>query len=192
VAIELPPLRCRRDDIPLLADHFRRQAAVRAGRRVEGFTSAALDALVRHAWPGNIRELEHAVHRAVLLGRETLIDVGDLPPSVGAGGTAAAGALKQALAVPERRLILEALERHGWRRDAAARHLGINRTALYKKLKRLGMDPRSLPAPGAVVSNLADRPWTTRDAAPEAIESAVAGTLPEASHHASSPASASR
>jgi DNA-binding NtrC family response regulator len=192
VAIELPPLRRRRDDIPLLAEHFRRQAATRAGRLVEGFSPAALDALVQHAWPGNIRELEHAVHRAVLLGRGAVIDVGDLPPAIAPAGATTAGALKQALALPERRLILEALERHGWRRDAAARHLGINRTALYKKLKRLGMDPRSLPAPGTVAapgSAAAVGAFAGVDAA--IAPTAGAGALPDASHHASSPASAS-
>jgi two-component system response regulator AtoC len=175
VAIELPPLRRRPDDIPLLAEHFRAAAAVRAGRAVEGFSADAMQALQRHGWPGNIRELEHAVHRAVLLGQGPVIDVGDLPPTIATAAGAEAGPLKQALADPERRLILDALQRHGWRRDAAARQLGINRTALYKKLKRLGMDPRALPAPGTVATP----------------DGAAAGIRPAASSAASSPASAS-
>ena len=132
------------------------------------------------------------MHRAVLLGRGAVIDVGDLPPAIAPAGATPAGALKQALARPARRLILEALERHGWRRDAAARHLGINRTALYKKLKRLGMDPRSLPAPGTVAapgSAAAVGAFAGVDAA--IAPTAGAGALPDASHHASSPASAS-
>jgi len=150
VSIDLPPLRARPDDVAVLADHFRTAAAARAGRESLGFTAAALAALARYPWPGNVRELEHAVQRAVFLGRSPLIDVADLPPAIAAaGGGQRPGALREALFDPERRLILEALERHGWRRDAAARHLGINRTALYKKLKRLGMDPRSLPPPGS-------------------------------------------
>jgi DNA-binding NtrC family response regulator len=105
------------------------------------------------------------VEHAVLLGHGELATLADLPPTVrrtadcrwpaagtGAGANAGAGpdaapatgALKRSLASPERRLILEALERHGWRRDAAARALGINRTTLYKKLKRLGMNIRDL------------------------------------------------
>jgi len=157
VTIEMPPLRDRAADIPALARHFLRSAAARAGRPVEDFTPAAVDALVGHAWPGNVRELEHAVERAVFLGTGRLVDIHDLPPAVvarqvpafarrgappaaGDGGDAAsAGALKQALAVPERRLIIDALERSGWRRDEAARVLGINRTTLYRKLKRLGL-----------------------------------------------------
>ena len=152
VAIAMPPLRERSDDVPALAERFLRSAAAGAGRDVGGFTTAALDALVRHTWPGNVRELEHAVERAVFLGRGRLVDVGDLPPAVVAGGRAdPAGPvppIKQALAGPERQLILDALERAGWRRDVAARALGINRTTLYKKLKRLGMDLGALEPTG--------------------------------------------
>jgi DNA-binding NtrC family response regulator len=91
------------------------------------------------------------VERAVFLGREKLVEAGDLPAAVFGGGAGAVGSsgptaapLKQALVVPERQLIVAALEQSGWRRDAAARALGINRTTLYKKLKRLGMDLASL------------------------------------------------
>jgi DNA-binding NtrC family response regulator len=153
VTLEMPPLRSRTSDIPLLAAHFLAAAAAKAGRRVEGFTPAALEALVSHGWPGNVRELEHAVSRAAFLGRGPVVDVCDLPPTVGGGllidadgcrDATSASALKAAMAVPERQLILEALERSGWRRDAAARALGINRTTLYKKAKRLGMDLTAL------------------------------------------------
>jgi DNA-binding NtrC family response regulator len=151
VVLEMPSLRERASDIPLLARHFLRTAAAKAGRDVEGLAPAALDALCRHAWPGNVRELEHAIERGVFLGRGRWIEVADLPPAVTgavsagpAGPPVRAAALKQALAAPERRLILEALERCGWRRDEAARSLGINRTTLYKKLKRLGMDLATL------------------------------------------------
>ena len=96
-----------------------------------------------------MRERAHALEYAALLGHGPCIDVADLPPAVrlgsgeaggpSAGDSEAAGSLKRELAQPERKLILEALERHNWRRDAAARALGINRTSLYKKLKRLGI-----------------------------------------------------
>lgn len=155
VAVEMPALRDRAADIPLLADHFLRRAAARVDRPVAGFTPAAAAALASHAWPGNVRELEHAVERGVFLGRGPLVDRADLPPAVtgaAAGGTLtlplsvgpSACSLKLALTHPERRLIVEALERHGWRRDAAAKALGINRTTLYKKAKRLGMDLAAL------------------------------------------------
>ena len=142
ITLELPPLRERAADIQPLADHFLRAAAATSGRDVRGFTPGAREALARHAWPGNVRELEHAVARAVFLGRSSLVEAADLPTGVlaAAGPPAASGPLKAALATPERELILAALERSGWRRDVAARSLGINRTTLYKKLKRLGLD----------------------------------------------------
>ena len=156
IAIEMPALRDRAGDIPTLAGHFLAAAAARGGRQVEGFSSAALEALTRYRWPGNVRELEHAVEYAVFLGRGAWIAAGDLPPAIRhaeggavqapAAGPAAAAtrsptpSLKTSMAHPERRLIIEALERSNWRRDAAARALGINRTTLYKKLKRLGMN----------------------------------------------------
>jgi len=149
VAIEMPPLRVRASDVPLLAAHFLRTASARAGRRVDGFTPAAIDALLAHSWPGNVRELQHAVERAVFLGRGGQIEAADLPAAVLGGATAdvrSAAPLKRALAEPERQLIVAALERAGWRRDVAARELGINRTTLYKKLKRLGMDVAALGA----------------------------------------------
>ena len=164
VSIEMPALRDRPDDIPRLATHFLREAALRAGRDVTGFTPAAMESLGRHDWPGNVRELEHAVERGVLLGRGPLVDIADLPPTVAAaagttpGHLAArhdtpepavvAAPLKRALAGPERQLIIDALERSGWRRDAAARALGINRTTLYKKLRRLGMNLATLEPTG--------------------------------------------
>jgi two-component system response regulator AtoC len=152
ITVEMPTLRDRPGDIPMLADHFRAAAVARGGREVEGFSPAALEALSRYRWPGNVRELEHAVEYAVFLGRGPWIGAADLPPAVrhadggaaaqtpAAAAAAAASSLKLSMAHPERRLIIEALERSNWRRDAAARALGINRTTLYKKLKRLGMN----------------------------------------------------
>jgi DNA-binding NtrC family response regulator len=151
ITIEMPALRDRAGDIPLLAHHFLAATVARGGRTVAGFSPDAVESLVRYRWPGNVRELEHAVEYAVFLGRGSSITAADLPSAVTSGsGEVAhgatvdvadrAGSLKRSMAHPERRLILEALERSNWRRDAAARALGINRTTLYKKLKRLGMN----------------------------------------------------
>lgn len=149
VAIEMPPLRSRGHDILLLAEHFLRDAVALAGRSVRGFSEAARRVLMAYDWPGNVRELEHAVRRAVLLGIDSVVQPEDLPETVQAtrhdvANTADATPLKHALEVPERQLILEALARHGWCRHAAARELGINRTSLYKKFKRLGIDVATL------------------------------------------------
>jgi DNA-binding NtrC family response regulator len=153
VSIEMPALRDRASDVPLLATEFLRRANARAGRHVEGFTAAATEALLGHAWPGNVRELEHAIERAVFLGRGSLVEASDLPAAIVHGPRAddradGPAALKAALAAPERQLIVRALEQSGWRRDVAARALGINRTTLYKKLKRLGMDVATLEPVG--------------------------------------------
>ena len=113
-------------------------------RAIDGFSSATEELLVHHPWPGNVRELQHAVERAVLLGTSFQIEPQDLPNSFAKASTPPKTSLKQALADPERMLILQALQKNGWRRDAAAKALGINRTSLYKKAKRLGMDLASL------------------------------------------------
>jgi transcriptional regulator with PAS, ATPase and Fis domain len=162
VTIELPPLRRRREDIRLLAESCLERLQPRAKRTVTGFSASAIDCLEAHAWPGNIRELVHAVERAVFLGSGRQISPTDLPPAVLAGGTGTRRAgrspsvipdpeshesLRERLATPERQLILDALRRHGWRRDAAAKELGINRATLYKKAKRLGVDLASLGRP---------------------------------------------
>lgn len=154
INIELPPLRERVSDIPLLAAHFLKQFCQETGRRIEGFTPEAMRALQIYSWPGNVRELQNVIERAVLLGKGPLIDVADLPPNVVASVPPALSVpsgkpLKQALSLPERQIILEALEAHKWNRQAAAKALGINRTTLYKKMKRLGLmdagPPRRAP-----------------------------------------------
>lgn len=144
VVLEMPPLRDRENDILLLAQHFLSRFKKMVDRPINGFSSATEELLVRHPWPGNVRELQHAVERAVLLGTTLQIEPRDLPDSFMTASSSSQMSLKQSLADPERKLILQALQRNGWRRDAAAKALGINRTSLYKKAKRLGMDLASL------------------------------------------------
>ncbi len=145
INVELPPLRDRIGDIPLLAEHFLRQVCEDSGKQVSGFTEDAMNALRRYRWPGNVRELENVIERAVLLGHGGAIAVDDLPPAlIAAGGVVAepvAGrSLKQAMESPERQIIREVLEANNWSRNATAVTLGINRTTLYKKMKRLGLE----------------------------------------------------
>jgi transcriptional regulator with PAS, ATPase and Fis domain len=144
INIELPPLRDRISDIPLLAQHFLARTSEEAGRVTAGFSDDALAALQRYPWPGNVRELQNVVERAVLLGRGSKVGTEDLPGHITAGQIAnvqpvAGKALKDAMALPERAIILEVLEQHNWNRNATAEALGINRTTLYKKMKRLGL-----------------------------------------------------
>jgi DNA-binding NtrC family response regulator len=145
INVELPPLRERLSDIPLLAENFLEQMTQESGRNMHGFSEQAISALTRYRWPGNVRELQNVVERAVLLGKGPIIDTEDLPPEVaGAAGLPIARSgqmtLKDALAGPERQIILDSLETHEWNRNATADALGINRTTLYKKMKRLGLE----------------------------------------------------
>ena len=145
INVELPPLRNRRSDIPLLAQAFLNQLREDTNRTVAGFTDEAIAALEAYPWPGNIRELQNVVERAVLLGKNELIAPCDLPREI-AGATTVRVArtghrtLKEALEEPERQIILQVLEAHEWNRNATADALGVNRTTLYKKMKRLGLE----------------------------------------------------
>jgi len=144
INIELPPLRERLSDIPLLAQHFLARTCEEAGKKSATLREDALAALQRYNWPGNVRELQNVVERAVLLSRSSEIGLEDLPAHLAAGQTvhfqpAAGKALKDAMEAPERAIILDMLELNNWNRNATADALGINRTTLYKKMKRLGL-----------------------------------------------------
>ena len=162
VNIVLPSLRERPGDIPLLVDHFLREANEASGRQIEGFDNDALRLMQAYAWPGNVRQLENVVERAVLLGQGPWLTRDDLPPELlGQNQRASEGlapsaagpglapptaadlegkSLREALEGPEREIILQALRGHNWNRAATAEALDINRTTLYKKMKRLGLD----------------------------------------------------
>ncbi len=144
INIELPPLRERVTDIPLLAEHFLCRICQEMGRPVKTLSDEALAALQAYRWPGNVRELQNVLERAVLLGRHQTITLEDLPPEVAAAlsptyANSDTAPLKQALQLPERQIILQMLELHNWNRQETARALGINRTTLYKKMRRLGI-----------------------------------------------------
>ncbi|HSM59552.1 MAG TPA: sigma-54 dependent transcriptional regulator [Longimicrobiales bacterium] len=134
VEIRLPPLRERREDIPLLANHFLEQSAARYGREVEGFSDTALDALIRHPWPGNVREVQHAVERALLMARGSRIEVADLGLRRREDGSILMEELT--LDEAERLLIEKALERFQGNVSKAAEALGLSRSALYRRLQR--------------------------------------------------------
>lgn len=160
VKIELPPLRERIGDVPLLAEAFLERKAEELGKQLVGIHEAAIEALRRYSFPGNVRELENIIERAAVLTRGQTIAVEDLPAHVVEGddrgllsGREPAGVigpesgevlpLVEALKDPERRIILRALEACGWNRTKAAERLEINRTTLYKKMRQLGIEERS-------------------------------------------------
>ncbi|HEV8723413.1 MAG TPA: sigma-54 dependent transcriptional regulator [Candidatus Binatia bacterium] len=140
IRIELPALRHRSEDIPLLVKHFIDKFADSAKRSVEGIQDEALAALKSYDWPGNIRELEHTIERAVLLGKGALVGVEDLPGHLVACGDSAF-VLAQALAKQftlrdlEREYIGKVLETTRGNKTEAARILGVDRTTLYRKLE---------------------------------------------------------
>ncbi|MEZ6067963.1 MAG: sigma-54 dependent transcriptional regulator [Planctomycetaceae bacterium] len=144
ISLTQPPLRDRIGDIPLLADHYLDEINQQTGKHVEGFDEQAISLLQRYGWPGNVRELVNVIERAVVLAKSNRIRVEDLPEQIRRNelhpeelaGRLGNGNLKAALTHPERQIILEALENNGWNRQDTARMLGINRTTLYKKMKR--------------------------------------------------------
>jgi DNA-binding NtrC family response regulator len=148
VSIEMPPLRQRRADVQALAEHFLRRFAHEHGRPQLQFTDRALAALLSAPWPGNVRQLENVVERAVVLCQGATIDVADLPATLQARPPASEvaplpsgppGPLKEALAGPEKRIIEQALAHCGGNREQAAKLLAINRSTLFHKLRKFGI-----------------------------------------------------
>jgi DNA-binding NtrC family response regulator len=133
IEIHLPPLRDRREDIPLLAKHFLRQHAQRYRKALSGFDPAAMQVLMDHRWPGNVREMDHSVERAVLMAQGTTIRATDLGLRVDGGSTARLEDMS--LEEVEAFLIKKAMARFG-NVSHAARALGLSRSALYRRLER--------------------------------------------------------
>ncbi len=146
INLELPSLAQRSSDIPTLADHFLEKVCANTGRQFEGFDSGAINAMQSYNWPGNVRELQNVIERAVLLGKGPRITIADMPAHITQGvpvATVAASTkqtLKEALEGPERQIILQVLRENNWNRNLTADQLGINRTTLYKKMKKLGLE----------------------------------------------------
>lgn len=141
--LPVPSLRERPEDLPLLAEHFLRDAACRYRRRVLGVSAAAMDRLEAHTWEGNVRELRAEMERAVLLtpeGRQ--VEPAALSPDILSPGVPRAprpGSLKLRSRELEKRVVVRALEKNGWNVAATARELGISRVGLSKKLKVLDL-----------------------------------------------------
>ena len=145
VAVELPPLRQRAGDVPLLMEHFLVELSAQHGRGVRGIAPEARAALVRYEWPGNVRELRNVVENMVLLARGDVLELEDVPESVRQGGEAAGQRAEgyrlagRSLAEVERDLIEADLDLAGGNREKAAKILGIGERTLYRKLKEYGL-----------------------------------------------------
>jgi DNA-binding NtrC family response regulator len=148
ITIELPPLRDRREDIPLLAAHFLRMYAEENNREVGGFSPQAMDALSEYSWPGNVRELENAVERAVVLSQDETIDVDVLPQALRSAASRGFPSeeippegidFREAVASYQSHLIREALSRSDGVQRQAARMLKLSPTTLNEMVHRLGV-----------------------------------------------------
>ncbi len=150
ITIFVPALRERKDDIPLLVQHFLESSNKRSNKKITDISEETMQALINYDWPGNIRELENVIERAVILAPGITITNKDLPPhlrekaasviTAGVGNSAASKQLlREALAAPECEIIRSTLQEVNWNRKKAAKKLGINRTTLYNKMKKYGL-----------------------------------------------------
>lgn len=136
IELRIPPLRERRDDIPVLASQFLRQHSQRYRKDIKGFEPAAMQRLLQNLWPGNVRELDHAVERGVLMAQGNMLRVEDL--SLGSRESSAS-LEEMSLEDVESLLIRKALARFGGNVSQAAKALGLSRSALYRRLQRYGL-----------------------------------------------------
>ncbi|MFH1778034.1 MAG: sigma-54 dependent transcriptional regulator [Candidatus Omnitrophota bacterium] len=142
IKIDIPPLRERLDDLPLLVDHFIKRYSAKMNKKINNISEEALSAMKLYNWPGNIRELENIIERAVILAKEASITINEMPPVISLSDKKKMpynhqqNTLKKALQEPEKQLILDILEKTNWNRKKAAALLGINRTTLYNKIKK--------------------------------------------------------
>ena len=165
IAMRLPALRERQSDLPLLIEHFIARSSKAMGKTITGVTEAAKQVLLSYRWPGNIRELENVMERAVILAKRAKLDADDLPEELrlhtdstspvdgtddetvqaeeASQAQPGAVALKDAMRSPERDLILKVLAEVRWNRSEAAKRLGIHRSTLYHKIRKLGIHTSS-------------------------------------------------
>jgi transcriptional regulator with PAS, ATPase and Fis domain len=145
VTLQLPPLRERSEDIPLLVDHLVRRAARECRKTVTGVSEQALALLLAYDWPGNVRELAHVLERGVALAQQEVLTAEDLPAELRRSGPAAARATPEdrpTLAELKRRYVHRVFEESGGNVSRAAQVLGVDRRSLYRMLQRYGVSPR--------------------------------------------------
>jgi DNA-binding NtrC family response regulator len=139
IHLQVPPLRERPEDIPLLAQHFLWRYATETNKKIDSIEPAAMEAMRRYPWPGNVRELENAIERAVVLGKTRQIKLSDLPLAIPL--ESAAEVEKLSLEEVERQHIARVLATGGGNLSNVAKILRINRSTLYQKIKKYGLAP---------------------------------------------------
>ena len=145
IQIHVPPLRERKEDIPLLTRYFIRQFSQKHNKKVLDISPAALQLLEEHPWPGNVRELENVVEKMVIFASKSQLDIRDVQQALGKNEPAQEFPtptqlnLEKARTLFEKRYIIQALEQHNWHIQETAETLGINRSSLFKKMRKLGI-----------------------------------------------------
>jgi DNA-binding NtrC family response regulator len=141
INLHLPPLRERRDDIPLLVTHFIGSCAAENQKEISGIDPAAMHALLHHKWPGNVRELRNCVERMVVLSRESVLHLSDVPAHISTGAPLGMSVGKPTTAAEnERDLVARTLRECGGNRTHAAKQLGISRRTIIRKIEKYGID----------------------------------------------------
>jgi DNA-binding NtrC family response regulator len=138
--LTLPKLAERKEDIPLLVEHFITQFNHKKKKTILGFTREAMAALMLYDWPGNIRELQNAVEHAFVLCKDKLIDLRHLPDKLLKGINASFAHKNTTLKEIEKNAILQTLRRNNWKKMVTARELGINKNTLRRKIVRYGIE----------------------------------------------------
>ncbi len=136
IPIHLPPLRKRRNDIPLLARHFLRRFAVEQNQEIQDFSSEAMRLLLDYPWPGNVRELENSIEHTAVLAKRSTVEISDLPSAIREAAPPVYSEAPGTIVENEKKLLREVLEECGWNKKKAAFQLGISRSTLYDKIKK--------------------------------------------------------
>jgi DNA-binding NtrC family response regulator len=160
VQMHLPPLRERRDDIPLLAQHFLEKSAEQFKKKARRFSQSALHALEEYAWPGNVRELLNAVQRAVVLAEGPSVEIWQMPAAMRNGfeGPRVNHSYEEAVREFKRRLVLRTLRECGWRKAESARTLGVARGYLHRLINQLGIQQLEEEIPAEIRPQLPPPP----------------------------------
>jgi len=136
IPIQLPPLRKRRNDIPLLARYFLRRFAVEQNKEIQDFSSEAMRLLLDYPWPGNVRELENSIEHTAVLAKRSKVEISDLPAAIRDADSLLASEAPGTIVENEKKLLQEVLAECDWNKKKAALQLGISRSTLYDKIKK--------------------------------------------------------
>jgi transcriptional regulator with GAF, ATPase, and Fis domain len=136
IPIQLPPLKTRRNDIPLLARHFLHRFAAEQHKEIQDFSSEAMRQLLDYPWPGNVRELENSIEHTAVLAKRSTVEISDLPSAIRNAAPSVVSEAPGTIVENEKKLLQEVLEECGWNKKKAALQLGISRSTLYEKIKK--------------------------------------------------------